>query len=78
MKRVYFSKSIYNNIRNNVKKYRKQKGLTSSELAATIGITDEYMRRLESEKAKSGFSFETLYKISVALEITIDELIKKN
>lgn len=78
MKRVYFSKSIYNNIRNNVKKYRKQKGLTASELAATIGITDEYMRRLESEKSQSGFSFETLYKISIALEVTIDELLKKD
>ena len=78
MKRVYFSKSIYNNIRNNVKKYRKKKGLTASELANAVGITDEYMRRLESEKSKSGFSFETLYKISVALEVSIDELIKKN
>ena len=77
MKRVYFSKSIYNNIRNNVKKYRKQKGLTSSELATAIGITDEYMRRLESEKSKCGFSFETLYKISVALEVSIDMLIQK-
>lgn len=77
MKRVYFSKSIYNNIRNNVKKYRKQKGLTSSELATAIGITDEYMRKLESEKSKSGFSFETLYKISIALGVTIDMLIQK-
>ena len=77
MKRVYFSKNIYNNIRNNVKKYRKQKGLTSSDLAAAIGVTDEYMRRLESQKSNCGFSFETLYKISVALDVTIDMLIKK-
>lgn len=77
MKRVYFSKSIYNTIRNNVKKYRKQKGLTSSDLATAIGITDEYMRRLESEKANCGFSFETLYKISVALDVSIDMLIQK-
>lgn len=77
MKRVYFSKSIYNNIRNNVKKYRKQKGLTSADIAMAIGITDEYMRRLESEKANCGFSFETLYKISVALDVGIDDLIKK-
>lgn len=77
MKRVYFSKSIYNNIRNNVKKYRRQRGITSSELATAIGITDEYMRRLESEKANCGFSFETLYKISVALEVSIDMLIQK-
>lgn len=77
MKRVYFSKSIYNTIRNNVKKYRRQRGITSSELAMAIGITDEYMRRLESEKANCGFSFETLYKISVALEVSIDILIQK-
>ncbi len=77
MKRVYFSKNIYNIIRNNVKKYRKQKGLTSSDIATAIGVTDEYMRRLESEKANCGFSFETLYKISVALDVTIDMLIKK-
>ncbi len=77
MKRVYFSKSIYNTIRNNVKKYRRQKGLTSSDLATAIGVTDEYMRRLESEKANCGFSFETLYKISVALDVSIDMLIQK-
>lgn len=77
MKRVYFSKSIYNTIRNNVKKYRKQKGLTSADLATAIGVTDEYMRRLESEKANCGFSFETLYKISVALDVSIDMLIQK-
>ena len=77
MKRVYFSKNIYNIIRNNVKKYRKQKGLTSSDIATAIGVTDEYMRRLESEKANCGFSFETLYKISVALDVTIDMLIQK-
>ncbi len=77
MKKVYFSKNIYNIIRNNVKKYRKQKGLTSSDIATAIGVTDEYMRRLESEKANCGFSFETLYKISVALDVTIDMLIKK-
>lgn len=77
MKRVYFRKSIYNNIRNNIKKYRKRKGITSSELATAIGITDEYMRRLESQKSNAGFSFETLYKISVALEVSIDMLIQK-
>ncbi len=77
MKRVYFSKSIYNNIRSNIKKYRKQKGLTSSDLATAIGITDEYMRRLESQNSNCGFSFETLYKISVALNVTLDDLIKK-
>ena len=77
MKRVYFSKSIYNNIRKNVKRYRRQKGLTSSDLATAIGVTDEYMRRLESEKANCGFSFETLYKISVVLEVSIDKLIQK-
>ena len=77
MKRVYFRKSIYNNIRKNVKVYRRQKGLTSADLATAIGVTDEYMRRLESEKANCGFSFETLYKISVALEVSIDTLIQK-
>ena len=77
MKRVYFRKSIYDNIRKNVKKYRKQKGITSSELATAIGITDEYMRKLESSKLNAGFSFETIYKISVALEVSIDMLIQK-
>ena len=76
MKRVYFRKSIYDNIRNNIKKIRRQKGLTSSDIASAIGVTDEYMRRLESEKANCGFSFETLYKISVVLEVSIDTLIK--
>lgn len=60
---------------NNIKKYRKQSGLTQLELSEKIEMSHEYFRQLESSKGQKDFSFYTLYKISSVLNIPIDHFI---
>ncbi len=77
LKKIKFDTDIYNTIRKNIKKYRKLKGLTSEELSEMVDLSHEFIRQIESEKVAYNFSVDTLYKISVALDVKIDDLIKK-
>lgn len=77
MNQPVFDEDIYNTIRRNIKKYRKEKGLTAAALAESIGRSHDFVRQIESEKVAYNFSVETLYRISVALNISIDRLIEK-
>ena len=78
MKQLVFDEDIYNTIRRNIKKYRKQRGLTAAELAERIGRSNDFMRQIESEKVAYNFSVDTFYRISVALDISLDQLIEKS
>ena len=78
MKSYEFDAEIYDTIRRNIKKYRNKKGLTSAELAECVGLSHDFIRQIESEKARYNFSVETLYKISVVLGVGVDSLIKKS
>lgn len=69
--------SIYDIIRRNIKKYRKEKGLTSAQLAEMVDLSHDFIRQIESEKTKYNFSVETLYKISVALNVSLDKFVEK-
>ena len=77
--------NIYEQISKNIKKYRNEVGITQAELAERIGVSHEFIRRNESKKGKKSFSVDTLWKISVALdidpgklfELDMDELIKQ-
>jgi len=73
-----FDEHIYDTIRKNIKKYRKQRKMTAAQLAEIVGLSHDFIRQIESEKAAYNFSVETFYKISVALDVTLDELIKKD
>lgn len=65
----------YNNLREiiaiNIKKYRKQAGLTQEQLAIKCSLSPEHIRRIESKKAKKYFSLDTLCIISIELKIPI-------
>lgn len=69
--------SVYDIIRRNIKKYRKEKGLTSAQLAEMVDLSHDFIRQIESEKTKYNFSVETLYKISVALNVRLDKFVEK-
>lgn len=77
--------NIYEQIARNIKKYRKEAGITQAELAEKIGVSHEFIRRNESKKGKKSFSVDTVWKISIALnihpgqlfEIDLDELIQQ-
>lgn len=77
IKKPKYDTDIYNTIRRNIKKYRKLKGLTSEELSEMVDLSHEFIRQIESEKVAFNFSVDTLYKISVALDVKIDTLIQK-
>lgn len=77
LKKLKYDTDIYNTIRKNIKKYRKLKGLTSEELSEMVDLSHEFIRQIESEKMAYNFSVETFYKISVALGVSLDMLIKK-
>ncbi|ALP94726.1 MAG: helix-turn-helix transcriptional regulator [Agathobaculum sp.] len=77
MEQFDFDKDIYSTIRRNIKKYRKQRGLTAAELAERIGRSHDFVRQIESEKVAYNFSVDTFYRISVALEVSLDQLIEK-
>ena len=72
-----FDDNIYNTIRRNIKKYRKEKGLTSPQLAEMVDLSHDFIRQIESEKVGYNFSVETFYKIAVALDVSLDKLIEK-
>lgn len=72
-----FDKDIYNTIRKNIRKYRKEKGITSAKLAEMVDLSHDFIRQIQSDKASYNFSVDTFYRISVALGVTLDDLIKK-
>lgn len=65
---------IYEQIAINIKKYRKEVGITQAQLAEKVNVSHEFIRRIESKKGKKTFSIDTIYKISQALEIDIKKL----
>ena len=77
MEQLNFNPNIYDTIRKNIKKYRNQKRMTSAELAELVDLSHDFIRQIESEKTAYNFSVETFYKISVALGVTLDDLIQK-
>lgn len=65
---------LYEAIAINIKKYRKEANITQAELSERVGVSHEFIRRIESKKGAKTFSVDTLYKISLALGIDIKEL----
>ncbi len=78
MNEIKFNPNIYNTIRKNIKKYRRIKGMTSAELAEAVDLSHDFIRQIESEKTAYNFSVDTFYKISVALNVKLDDLIQEN
>ena len=69
----YFDENIRKKISLNIKKYRNKAGITQEQLAVDIGVSYDFLRRLEFKKGEIGCSIDTLYKISVVLNTRIDK-----
>ena len=78
MNNIEFDTEIYDTIRRNIKKYRKEKKMTAAKLAELVDLSHEFIRQIESEKVRNSFSVETLYRISVALDVSLDKLIERH
>ncbi len=48
--------SIYDVIRKNIRKYRKEKGITSAQLAEMTGLSHDFIRQIQSDKTRYNFS----------------------
>ncbi len=57
----------------NIKQMRIQKSMTQVIFASEIGIDDSSLRRIESGRTSP--TLKTLYRISVAFEIDVKELL---
>ena len=66
--------NIYEQVAMNIKKYRQLAGMTQAQLAEAIGVSHEFIRRIESKKGKKTFSFQTLWNISKVLNVSLDKL----
>lgn len=77
MSKIEFNSNIYNTIRKNIKKYREERRMTSAELAELVDLSHDFIRQIESEKTAYNFSVDTFYKISVALNVKLNDFIQE-
>lgn len=78
IKEYDFDKNIKETIAKNIKKYRKEKGYTQEQLALYTDRSFEFIRRIESDKGRRGFSVETLWRIATVLDEPIDNFFKED
>ncbi len=65
--------NVYQAIGQNIKKYRKLKGLTQEQLAEEIDYSLSFISGIESAYHQT-FSIAALWRISVVLGVSIDKL----
>ncbi len=73
-----FDDNYMKTISNNIRKYRLEAGITQEQLAVDVGLSYDFVRRLEFKKGKIGCSLETLYRISVVLNQPMYKFLKNN
>lgn len=72
-----FDPDIKSTICNNIKKYRKEKGIRLMDLAEAVDVTPNHLKRIESPTDRNNISLITLYKISKVLDVRIDKFFEK-
>ena len=61
----------------NIRRIAYEKKINMMKLSENVDMSYEYLRSIVSPHGKKQLSFYSIYKFSVALDTTIDELIKK-
>ena len=77
-KNFEFKDNIKEIIAKNIMKYRKEKGYTQEQLAVYTDRSFEFIRRIETDYGKRGFSIETLYRIATVLEQDVGKFFENN
>ncbi len=72
-----FNQNIIEVVARNVRKYRKLAGITQEQLALDIGVSNDFLRRFETTFGKEGMSLNTLYKISVVLNVSMEKFFQE-
>ena len=58
--------------------YRNEKGIRLLDLSEAIGVSADFLRRVEAENCTNNISIITVYKISVVLGVSIDKFFEDN
>ena len=66
----------YKNIGAKIVYYRKIRNLTQEELAEKVGITPQYLSRIENGGYSKNVSLSTLMKIAGVLDVTMSQLME--
>ena len=69
--------SQYNIFNSNIKYYRKKLGYTQEDLAEQSGLSISYIKQIESRSEYSNVTFNTISKLSIALNVSIRDLFTK-
>ena len=77
IKEFDFDKNIKEIVSGNIRKYRKMRGYTQEQLALYTDRSFECIRRIESDRWRRGFSVETLWRISIVLDVPLDAFFKE-
>lgn len=72
-KQVYNYTQLFNNFSKNLKRKRKQLGLTQKELAEIVGITPKTIQNYEKKKTIPTPAL--MEEISIALNVSFEEMI---
>lgn len=72
-----FNNHLNKTIVDNIVKYRKEKNFTQEKLAYYTGLSNEFIRRVETSKGERGYSINSIYKISVVLGVRIDKFFEE-
>lgn len=68
---------VYELVSKNIKKIRKEKGLTQEQLATKMDYSTQFISNIESKNHQT-FSLGTLWRLALVLNIDIRELFEEN
>jgi transcriptional regulator with XRE-family HTH domain len=72
-----FNENVKAIICQNIKRYRKEKGVRLMELAEKLDLSVNHLKRIESENDRNNISLITLYKISILLDVRVDKFFEE-
>ncbi len=70
------NKEVYDNIIDNIKKYRKKAGLTQQGLAMRANMSQGYLSQIEAKNYDKFCSMDMLITIANALNVPVYKLIE--
>lgn len=76
-KNYKFNPEMYKTVAQNIRFYRKEKGLSLDELSEYADIKKEFLQEFELADTNMAISIYDLYKISVILETSIDKFFEE-
>lgn len=74
---IHTDKYYYDIIRDNIKKYRKEKNLTQQDLADLAGISRQYVTDIENENRNKHITIAILGRIADAMNVNIELFFRK-